>query len=289
MYLSKAPSSFASLLTIPRGVFSTASFWKCPSQRHFPREGQFSGSSPRSSSTLSWHGPNGYRKWSPEEDAKILELHQQGLKIADIRRQMHNRNHNSVSVRLKALECGAAGDLGRWTTQEDAILLEMRQKGMSHAEISKCLPGRSWNAVKTRCSYLVYPKAGKKRQYTAEDTQRMIDMRIKDYKGCVEIAKELNRSRASIEQFWRITCSKLLTKEEAESLRLRDRWSENEVKRLWELSSRYMTRWDMALQFPSKSYHAVFSMMGRMGIKAKARMARGKLGSHDSNGAMVRS
>jgi DNA-binding transcriptional MerR regulator len=288
MYLSKAPSSFASLLTIPRVGFSTAGFWKCSWQRHFSREGQFSGFSPWSS-TPPWHGPNGYRKWSPEEDAKILELHQQGLKTADIRRQMHDRNHMSVSLRLRALECGATGDLGHWTTQEDAILSEMRQKGMSHAEISKCLPGRSWAAVKNRVSYLVYPKGGKKRPYTAEDIQRIIDMRIKDYKGSVEIAKELNRSRASIEQFWKVTCSKLLTKEEAESLRLRDRWSENEVKRLWELHSRYMTRGDMALQFPSKSYDAVSSMMGRMGIKAKARKARGKLGSHDSNGAMVRS
>jgi predicted transcriptional regulator len=187
----------------------------------------------------------------------------------------------SVNLRLKALMCGATGDLGHWTTQEDAILSEMRQKGMSHAEISKCLPGRSWAAVKNRVQYLVCPKGGKKRPYTAEDIQRIIDLKIKDFKGTVEIAKELDRSRASIEQFWKVTCSKLLTKEEAEKLRLRNRWSENEVKRLRELNSRYLTRRDMALQFPSKSYVAVSSMMGRMGMRAKARQGRGTVGVHD--------
>jgi hypothetical protein len=74
MYLSKIQLSFASLLTIPRVGSSTAGFWKCPLKRHFSREG-FAKLGSYQWSALSFHGRNGYQKWSPEEDAKILELH----------------------------------------------------------------------------------------------------------------------------------------------------------------------------------------------------------------------
>jgi hypothetical protein len=171
---------------------------------------------------------------------------------------------------------GASAKLGYWTTQEDAKASELRQKGLSFEEISKYLPGRSYSAVSGRVTRqaVQFPKFTAKRghnaayvPYTAEDLRRITNWKMKDYKGSAEIAERLGRSKSSIEYTWRFTCSKMLNKEDLDSLRLRGAWSENEVKRLRELSSRRTKRRDIALQFPSKSYHSISSQMDRLGIK----------------------
>lgn len=89
--------------------------------------------------------------WSPEEDAKLLELVKQNPKnwghvAKDIEgrtaKQCRERYHNHLDPSIKK---------GEWSFEEDKlILLRQREIGNKWAEISKQLKGRTENSVKIR-------------------------------------------------------------------------------------------------------------------------------------------
>jgi hypothetical protein len=95
-------------------------------------------------------------------------------------------------------------------------------------------------------------------EFTEEDVQRVVEMRMKEDKTYGEIASELNCSTNTVEYVWRSRCRNLVSDEVRESIRRHRRWSPNEEQHLLELQRRgSISIPDAARQFPSKTEGAV--------------------------------
>lgn len=140
--------------------------------------------------------------WTPEEDQKLLALHQQGLRAQEIASQMQNRNRGQVHWRLRALRENLTPfePVNTWKPQEDAILLENLRAGLSLAQIARNLPGRTRNAIQTR-SWYVYPgRSG--RAWTVAEKQRVIDLVMTERLPFKDVAQALQRPLSSVYKVW---------------------------------------------------------------------------------------
>jgi transposase-like protein len=145
----------------------------------------------------------------------------------------------------------------RWSPQEEALLLEMVQQGVSHHDMASRLPGRSYPSIKCHLANRETWTSGqrqKRRTYTNAELQRMIHMRLKEARSFKEIALEFKLSQQSITDVWRTRCLRLVPKEAQELIKVHRLWSQKETDHLMKLhrEGNLSTR-DVALQFPSKS------------------------------------
>jgi hypothetical protein len=114
---------------------------------------------------------NSYKKWTPEEDKRLLQLKAAGKSNVSIAAALR-RSIGSVHGRLGILKAGerfainpdvarAATPLRkRWTLDDDKRLMELRAKGASFVEIANALE-RTQAAIEQRADTL-------KRQAAAE-------------------------------------------------------------------------------------------------------------------------
>jgi DNA-binding transcriptional MerR regulator len=140
------------------------------------------------------------RHWSADEDRKLLELRQQGVKHAGIRKMLDGRSITAVRHGIAALDAGLfTRKRGRSSAEEDATLLEKRRQGLKVIEITQWLPKRGRNAIQVRAHMLrlteeIGRTSGKYRRYTEADHQRMIVMRLNERKTLQEVATHFGRS-----------------------------------------------------------------------------------------------
>lgn len=143
--------------------------------------------------------------WRPEEDKKLLEIYEQ---VVDERRdwavyaakELGGRTVNAVRERIYLLrEATPAygfgyGTRARRSELEDSILRQKLQQGLTFSEIPKYLPGRSLGTIRWRSQRLssfanitgathLRPK-----DFTDDQIQRVIEMRLKERKSLSEIA-----------------------------------------------------------------------------------------------------
>lgn len=102
------------------------------------------------------HGP-----WSPEEDQTLLKLHAEyGRQWTRIAKMMRGRTENSVKSRFASLQ---RSKIREWTEEEDRLLWDKREEGLSHEEIAEqFLSHRSVHAVKKRYERLYMRELAKK-------------------------------------------------------------------------------------------------------------------------------
>jgi DNA-binding CsgD family transcriptional regulator/uncharacterized protein (DUF433 family) len=90
------------------------------------------------------------RVWRSEDDAKLRQLHSEGMSLAHIAVQL-GRSRGSVQVRAyRKLRLRGPVSKPSWTVREDETLLALRKKGVSYKEIVLQLPGRSEDAASSR-------------------------------------------------------------------------------------------------------------------------------------------
>jgi hypothetical protein len=207
-----------------------------------------------------------YKRWSPDEDAKLLELRQQGLVSRDIAMVLEGRSVASVEHRVESLKFNPSTNTKRrWDPEEDAMLLEKMRHGLTAREISHLYPGRSFHSIEGRFQKLrladkTYTKSGKPRRLTDAEIQLMIEMRLREHKTLREIATQLGRPYRNIQLAWCLKCAPLLSDEALRSIYTvtRNYWSEKELEHLAELYNRgNLTRTEIALHFPSRTKGAV--------------------------------
>jgi transposase len=220
--------------------------------------------SPRRVSTKSIGG----RRWTLEENRKLEDLFEQGFSTRGMMNEMKDRSWSSIDNRVVALKKGLAlpdevtGRKTRpWSAEEDALLVEKLEQGLTPTRIASYFPHRSRASVDIHLRRLkLGPTTLRKKSNELPDgrVQRIIDMKLKEAKTFAQIGSELGLSLVQVAHLWRTQCTTTMSKETLDTFRSQRAWTSNEMKHLLELQSRgtLCTR-DVALQFPSKTLIAV--------------------------------
>jgi len=248
------PSRFSSII---------CNYWKCTTYRQLSQ---------------STGGKSGNRPWTEEDDRRLSSLVQQGFKQQRIAKEMSDHSVNAVEWRLILLRNdGKTLRVERekatnyqWTAEEVALAREKIRQGLSLSKIASYFPDRGYNAARKYIQRLPSWPVSRRRaeQFTEEELQRIVEMRLKEGKTFLEMASEMECSVDLVETVWRFRCRNLVSKEVQESIQRRKLWTPSEEQHLRELQRRgTMNISDAALQFPSKSRGAIYKKILRMRLE----------------------
>lgn len=268
---SRKPSS-------PRGLQSTRPTLSMPDSIGSTSRRAFSSSSRASLKAKA-------KIWTQDEDQKILELYRQGLAASRIAASFGDDiSPAHVERRLRVLRLGKPAarsrEILKWTRAEDALVSQMKQDGLRSEDIAAQLPGRTASAVRNRWNNRLLQRARDSRQveplpltkprtaWSDVELQRMIDMRVKERKSFIDIARDLGRSIVSVKSAWARGAAHL-PHETLQELWVRSNWTSDETKRLIQLWEKGVPRKDIALQFPSKTLSGVGKKMTRLYLRYK--------------------
>lgn len=225
------------------------------------------------------------KPWSEAEHQKVQDLLEQGLSSGRIAKQLENRTfyavrrHLAESRRTPGERAGSSTK--SWTPEEDEILASKRAVGLKHAEILPSLPGRSIEAVRQRWRLYLRNRSenseSRKGSWTAEELERLIDLRVKQLKSFQNIAKELERSVGSVRAVWHFRARLQVPQVVQESLRRQPGWTVEDDELLISLASKKkLTRPDIAARFPGRSVQSVESRLESLQhrLKWKQRSSR---------------
>lgn len=150
-------------------------------------------------------------RWTEREDALLRQLRASGEPLSKIAPKLPHRTREAVSTRIQILirqgqierRLLAPVDRRPWTRREDALLVRMRSRGATAADIADRLPARSSRAIEIRMSRLLDagtvvrrgPKS--RRPWSSIDDRRLEQLREAG-KTMPEIARVLRRSLPSI-------------------------------------------------------------------------------------------
>jgi transposase-like protein len=188
---------------------------------------------PRKLFSSSKHVKSVYKRGNAEDDRKILELSQEGLTTPQIAQQLPDYTYQNVAWRLQYLRAGPTPTStgGRWQLHEDAVLKEKREVGVQWGQIMPSLPGRTIKAAQSRYYNLkhnetVSPHGDKKRKpWSLEEKQRVIDMRIVDKMSIVAISKHLGRTYSTTAQTWHRYGHAVLPADVTRTVRKENQWT----------------------------------------------------------------
>lgn len=239
------PSRFSSIV---------CNYWKCTTYRQ--------------SSQPAGRRPVNRRPWTEEDDVKLRSLYQQGFRTTRIVSEMSDLSAGAIEWRLALMRAkpkpprleSERATHHLWTAEEVALMLEKRRQGLPIHDIASYFPDRGYSAVKKHVHRVTSWPVSRRgfEEFTEEDVQRVVEMRMKEDKTYGEIASELNCSTNTVEYVWRSRCRNLVSDEVRESIRRHRRWSPNEEQHLLELQRRgSISIPDAARQFPSKTEGAV--------------------------------
>lgn len=86
----------------------------------------------------------------------------------------------------------------RWTPEEDALMLKMREEGYTAREIAAALPERTYAAVRTRIASIA--PDNRNRPWTEEEKQLVYKMKAEGKSNKV-IARALDRTQGAVSSF----------------------------------------------------------------------------------------
>jgi len=217
--------------------------------------------------------PFSRQPWTEESDRKLRSLVQQGFKPKRIESEMSDHTYSAIHWRYAALKAGdrtfQAEGQRSWTAEEHALILEKRKQGLSLRDILSHLPGRSYSSIKNYTHRIpiwhVSPRLAK--DFTEDELQRVIEMRLKEAKTYKEIARAMASSTMTIERLWRYSRLSTISANVRKCL-----WTLEENEHLLELHRRgNVSITDAARQFPSKSRNAVSLKIRFEGLKFPSR------------------
>lgn len=210
------------------------------------------------------------KPWSEAERQKVQDLLEQGLSSGRIAKQLENRTFYAVRRHLaesrRTPEERASSSTKSWTPEEDEILASKRAADLKHAEILPSLPGRSIEAVRQRWRLCLRNRSenseSRQGRWTAEEVERLIDLRVKRLKSFQEIGTELSRSVGSVRAVWHFRARHQVPGEVQESLRRQPGWTAEDDERLVSLASKKkLKRAEIASDFPGRSVQSVESRL----------------------------
>ncbi len=85
----------------------------------------------------------------------------------------------------------------RWTEEEEALIIKLRDEGLSIKEITLRLPNRTVSAVRVKAAQI----AKKSSNWTLEDKKLLVQLKAKG-KSANYIAKALNRTANSVNSYY---------------------------------------------------------------------------------------
>jgi hypothetical protein len=237
--------------------------------------------------------------WKPEEDKKLMEIYEQAVNersdwAAFAASKLGGRTVRAVAKRIRLLRHGTPvynqrRSNKRWSELEDSILREKLQQGLSLAETLQYLPGRSIDSIKHRTEVVFSitdtTTANRVRQkdFTDDQIQRAIHMRLKERKHLSEIATEFRFSLPTARRLWRYRCIPLLSEDVLDSIQLEGHWSHEESLHLRELYTQTeLCVSDIALHFPSRTEGSVFSKISNLQLPFERRQREAALNNEAS-------
>lgn len=228
------------------------------------------------------------RRWNADEDDRLKELCLQGFTYQQIGAEL-NRSHSSLDGRIRKIKLDAVSHTKKseckfWNAEEDALLLEKFEQGMSRKELTNLFPGQTYCSVRARlrtvrlAAYgheeLLNESLWQRFKYTDMFIQRLKHLRLKEAKTFAEIAVDLNCASRPLKALWARRVRPFLSKEERESLHAQLKWTPEETKHLLELQHRGTMIDDVFLQFPSRSRHSVHCKITRSHLRFPGRLPR---------------
>lgn len=152
--------------------------------------------------------------WTTEEDALICEFRARNVSVAGIAPHLEGRTRAAIARRIQQLRLeGRIGDLrtppenrSRWTDAEEAVIVELRERGATVDEIASALPHRTRAAVEVRVRELLEAEEVERapnaphsfRAWSTEEDELVTVMR-RASKSVDEIATALRRSPDSVD------------------------------------------------------------------------------------------
>jgi hypothetical protein len=243
------------------------------------------------------------RRWTEDEDKKLLELYEQAVRDkkkpwpAFIANELGDRSLDAVKGRVHAHLREAVGHKAyrKWSQDEDSTIREKLQQGVAILDLPRYLPDRSLNAIKYRVRHLRTVtgtnreiRIRRQEDFTEDQIQRAIHMRLREHKPLPEVAAEFNCSLSDFKRLWQYRCAPLLSKNDRDSFRDRKFWSEDERNRLTELYTRTtLGRSHVALQFPSRTIRAVGAMIDSLQLSSVRKQRQAALKNEASNSTPV--
>ena len=237
--------------------------------------------------------------WKPEEDKKLMEIYEQAVNersdwAAFAASKLGGRTVQAVTKRIYLLRHGTPvynqrRSNKRWSELEDSILREKLQQGLTLVEILEYLPGRSFDSINYRAEVVFSitdtTTANRVRQkdFTDDQIQRAIHMRLKERKHMSEIATEFRCSLQTARSLWKNRCIPLLSEDVIDSIQLDGHWSHEESLHLRELYTQTeLCRSDIALHFPSRNKGSVFHKISRLQLPFERRQREAALNNETS-------
>jgi DNA-binding CsgD family transcriptional regulator len=151
--------------------------------------------------------------WTQEEDALICELREQNVSLPGIAPLLEGRTAAAIAQRIQQLRLeGRVGDLktppesrAPWTDQEEAVIVQLRERGATVDKIAAELPHRTPGAVALRVRELLEadeleraPNAPHSMQAWTREEDELVTVMRRAEKPLEEIAAALGRSQASV-------------------------------------------------------------------------------------------
>lgn len=112
-------------------------------------------------------------RWDEESTRKLMQMRQDGTSWADIAREL-NRSLASVTYKysVRTGKRDAEREYSLWSPQEDELLLKLRGKGATFAEIAKVFPWRTIGSVHSRYRVLIVEGNAKARARKARGEEK---------------------------------------------------------------------------------------------------------------------
>lgn len=100
--------------------------------------------------------------WTSKEDAILSRLWAKRMPAPEIAKRLPGRNGRAVQIRATRLmargelQSRHCTDVAAWSPEEEAAIIDARNRGISYARISRdILPGRTLHAIETRAQRLI--------------------------------------------------------------------------------------------------------------------------------------
>lgn len=140
---------------------------------------------------------NDRERWSPEDDARLRKMLEEGLSFDQISERIAGRKRDNIKRRVYRLGLSAVNCLA-WDEAESALLKLMVGRGATMAELVEAFPGRTRRAIAHRAIRMNLRPKQAPREWTAAELDTITTM----YEGGAsirQIAPEVRgRSRRAI-------------------------------------------------------------------------------------------
>ena len=140
------------------------------------------------------------RRWRSDELDQVVELIEQGVPLRRIAPRFDTKPAALLAVltRRDRLPETVGRRWRKWTPEQDAVLVEMRQQGRTWPEIGAALPGRTAGGAQVHFLYAM----GEREWWHLDDARLYKGMVLVDHPGLQAAARLTGRSREQCRMRW---------------------------------------------------------------------------------------